>query len=254
MESRSPCARSADVRGIIACLATRSVALSIAARGIILSRMRLVLASASPRRRALLHLFGLSFDIVAADVDEDSAETADAAESARVIALLKAQTVAATTPDGALVIGSDTHVAVDGVSLGKPRDSADARAMLRLLRGRVHQVHTGIAVIDTTTSATWTDVATIDVPMRNYSDAEIDAYIAGGDPFDKAGGYGIQHPDFQPVARLHGCFAGVMGLPLCHLARILRRCGVTWPADIAATCQMYNQFECPVFESILSSA
>jgi predicted house-cleaning NTP pyrophosphatase (Maf/HAM1 superfamily) len=87
--------------------------------------------------------------------------------------------------------------------------------------------------------------------MRNYSDQEIEAYIATGDPLDKAGSYAIQHPGFQPVIDFFGCFAGVVGLPLCHLVRSLRKSGVSVPVDIAAVCQAYHHYDCPVFETIL---
>jgi MAF protein len=176
----------------------------------------------------------------------------DSAENARNTALLKARAVAANVSGNAIVIGSDTNVAIAGTILGKPRDDDEARAMLRLLRGRVHQVHTGIALINTASGVTLTDVATVDVPMRAYSDAEIEAYVATGDPRDKAGAYAIQHPQFQPVVKLTGCYAGVMGLPLCHLARALRQMGVIWPTDIAAVCQAENEYSCPVFDTILN--
>lgn len=214
--------------------------------------IRLILASASPRRRQLIQLFGLPIEIIVADVDESVVDVPDSAENARDTALLKARAATANLNSNAIVIGSDTNVAIDGNILGKPRDDDEARTMLRQLRGCVHQVHTGIALIDTASGVTLTDVATVDVPMRIYSDAEIELYVATGDPRDKAGAYAIQHPDFQPVVKLTGCYAGVMGLPLCHLARALRQMGVTWPTDIAAVCQTANDYDCPVYHSILS--
>ncbi|MCO5197946.1 MAG: Maf family protein [Anaerolineae bacterium] len=214
--------------------------------------LRLILASASPRRRQLIQLFGLPIEIVVAAVDENAVAVPDSAENARQTALLKARAVAADVDGDAVVIGSDTNVAVDGAILGKPRDDDEARTMLRQLRERVHQVHTGIALINTATGTILTDVATVDVPMRPYADAEIEAYIATGDPRDKAGAYAIQHPEFQPVVALSGCYAGVMGLPLCHLARALRQLGVTWPTDIATACQVANDFDCSVYDAILS--
>jgi predicted house-cleaning NTP pyrophosphatase (Maf/HAM1 superfamily) len=124
--------------------------------------------------------------------------------------------------------------------------------MLRQLRGQTHQVMTALAIINKTTDQTVTDLAAIDVPMRDYSDQEIEAYIATGDPFDKAGAYAIQHSGFQPVTTLNGCFAGVVGLPLCHLVRSLRKCNIVIQTDIAASCQSHNHYECPVFEGILA--
>jgi MAF protein len=214
---------------------------------------KLILASASPRRRQLIQLFGLPVETRAADVDESSVTDPDSAENARLTALIKAEAIAALVTEDAIIISCDTNVAIDGAILGKPRDSADARAMLRRLRGRTHQVHSGIVLIHTPSGTTISDVATVDVPMRAYSDAEIEAYIATGDPFDKAGAYAIQHPVFQPAVRIDNCYASVMGLPLCHLARALRRLNVVWPNDIAAECQASNAYDCPVFESILNT-
>ena len=94
--------------------------------------------------------------------------------------------------------------------------------MLRRLRSRTHQVYTGIAVMPLSDGNLLTDLCVTDVPMRAYSDEEIDAYVATGDPLDKAGAYAIQHPDFHPVESMSGCYASVMGLPLCHLTRTLR--------------------------------
>ena len=108
--------------------------------------------------------------------------------------------------------------------LGKPADPDDAERMLRQLRGRTHQVYTGVAIMSgQSPGAVLTDVCITDVPMRDYSDAEIRAYVASGDPMDKAGAYGIQHAGFHPVQGMRGCFASVMGLPLCHVLRLLMR-------------------------------
>ena len=96
-----------------------------------------------------------------------------------------------------------------------------------------------------------TDLCVTDVPMRNYSDEEIDAYVASGDPLDKAGAYAIQHPGFQPVETMSGCYASVMGLPLCHLTRTLRRLEIPPPVDISAECQASLNYKCPISASIL---
>jgi septum formation protein len=153
-----------------------------------------------------------------------------------------------------VVIAADTTVSLDGVPLGKPADEADAGRMLRALRGRTHQVHTAITLLDTArrTGQMLSDLATTDVPMRNYGDDEIAAYIASGDPLDKAGAYAVQHDGFHPVAEMRGCFANVMGLPLCHLARTLRALGIEPPADVPTACQSHIRYECPVFAAILA--
>ena len=145
---------------------------------------------------------------------------------AQNLALQKAQSVAntdATVP----VVGADTIVvAPNGRILNKPKDADDARAMLRTLRDGDHQVITAIAVIPPSNDATpIVDHLVTTGRMRDYTDEEIEEYIATGDPFDKAGAYGIQHPQFQPVAELKGCYLNVVGLPLCLLNRLLRQAG-----------------------------
>jgi len=212
---------------------------------------RLVLASASPRRRALIQLLGVSFAVATADVDEESVTDPDPARNVVETARLKAKAVAQALAGAAIVIGADTTVACDGEMLNKPVDAADATDMLRRLRGRTHQVHTGLALLETATGRWVTDVATVDVPMRAYSEAEIARYVASGDPLDKAGAYAIQHPEFRPVSALKGCYAGVVGLPLCHLVRSLRRLGVELTGDIATACQKETQYDCPIYQSVL---
>jgi septum formation protein len=202
--------------------------------------MRIILASQSPRRRQLIQLLGLEIEAISADVDESLATDPDPAQNAIDTALLKVQ-VFADLPD-AIIIGSDTNVAIDAGILGKPTDSADARAMLTQLRGRIHQVHTGIVALRTHDGALATTVSSSDVYMRDYSDDEISAYIATGDPFDKAGGYAVQHPDFMPVAKIDGCFAGVMGLSVCQLVGVLRDVGVSIDLPINVPCQTTHCF------------
>jgi septum formation protein len=132
------------------------------------------------------------------------------------------------------------------VILGKPADATEAEAMLRRLRGRTHRVYTGLAALRNCDDQMLSDVVVTDVPMRHYSDEEIQAYIASGDPMDKAGAYGIQHPGFRPVQNLQGCYANVMGLPLCHLARLLGGLGVYPRGDVAYACQGETDYDCPV--------
>jgi MAF protein len=152
-----------------------------------------------------------------------------------------------------VVIGADTTVVIEGEILGKPADDLEAAAMLRKLRGRVHQVFTGIAVLDTASRNMLSDLCVTDVPMRAYSDQEISAYVATGDPLDKAGAYAIQHPGFQPVAAMAGCYASVMGLPLCHLTRLLRQLDLHPSAEVPGACQAFLDYDCRVHPSILSS-
>ncbi len=193
----------------------------------------LVLASRSPRRQALLASLGLTFTVDAADVDETPA--AGEAPEALVCRLCraKAQVVAARHP-AAVVLAADTIVVLDGEVLGKPADAAEATAMLAALRGRTHIVYTALALA-------WngelrTELSTSFVTMRSYTDAEIAAYVATGDPLDKAGAYAIQHPQFAPVAAWQGCYASVMGLPLRLTRDLLAAVGISVPADPAAAC------------------
>jgi septum formation protein len=152
---------------------------------------------------------------------------------------------------GQYVVGADTAVADASLVFGKPADAAEAVSMLRQLRGHAHQVHTGIAVLDPASRRLLSDVCTTDVPMRKYDDTEIDEYVGSGDPFDKAGGYAIQHAGFRPVEGLQGCYASVMGLPLCHLLRLLNRLEVEPQSDLTSRCQTHLKYACPVSTAIL---
>jgi septum formation protein len=213
---------------------------------------RFILASGSPRRRELFTLLGLPFDIASADVDESLRDGETPVQMVARLAQAKASTVACSIQSrDTTIIAADTIVALDGIPFGKPADDTDAWRMLRALRGRAHQVHTVMTVLDTRTGRLLSDLATTDVPVRDYRDDEIAAYIASGDPLDKAGAYAIQHAGFHPVAHMRGCFANVMGLPLCHLTRTLRALGLDPPVDVPTTCQAHIRYQCPVFSDIL---
>ena len=226
----------------------------------------LLLASASPRRRELIQLLGLPLEITSADIDEVPLPNERADEMARRLSAEKARTASAFITNSSFVLvsspqvkratwrillASDTVVSLAGEPLGKPRDAAEARSMLQRLRGRVHQVYTAITLIDLRAERSITDLASSDVPMRHYTDEEIETYIASGDPFDKAGAYAIQHTGFHPVENFGHCFANVMGLPLCHVTRALRQLSVAVPNDVPKLCQAHIRYICPVFESIL---
>ncbi|NOX63235.1 MAG: septum formation protein Maf [Chloroflexi bacterium] len=198
--------------------------------------MSLILASASPRRRQLLTVLGIPFCVQTADIDEGILPDESPLAHARRLAKTKALTVA-TRVDDAVVLAADTIVVQHGRILGKPRDAAEARHMLQSLRDAPHQVITAVAVTFFNPSTAWREMLTsehvADVIMRPYTDSEIEAYIATGDPLDKAGAYAIQHPQFRPVARYEGCFASIMGLPLALVAELLIQAGFTpdphWP-------------------------
>ena len=214
--------------------------------------MTLILASNSPRRRQLLALAGWEFIVSVSDVDESQYENESPADYVLRLAETKARAVKADA--NRLILAADTTV-VDGSDiLGKPGDGAEATAMLTRLRGRTHQVYTGVALLRTSDGLLLTDLCVTDVPMRSYSDAEIQAYVATGDPLDKAGAYGIQHSGFRPVASMDGCYASVMGLPLCHVTRLMRRMGVQPNADVPQNCQELLEYDCPVYNKYLDSA
>ena len=180
--------------------------------------MNLVLASASPRRKELLGLFRIPFEIRVADIDETmDPQKAPFDEVARVSRLK-----AAATPrkDGDVVVAADTIVVCEGRVLGKPRSEAEAAAMLRLLSGRDHQVMTGVTVIRDERVQTFTEVT--DIHFRELSDREIDRYVATGEPMDKAGAYGIQGGAALFCTRMVGDYYNVMGLPVCRLGLVLR--------------------------------
>jgi MAF protein len=147
------------------------------------------------------------------------------------------------------VIAADTTVVDGNQILGKPVDNEDAGRMLRQLRGRTHQVYTAIAVLQN--GNLLVECCGTDVPMRDYDDAEMRAYIESGDPLDKAGAYAIQHAGFNPVEYLQGCYANVVGLPLCHLVRTLRKFNIHLAANVPAGCQAALGYECPIFEVVL---
>lgn len=211
----------------------------------------LLLASNSPRRRQLLALGSWMFGVEISDVDETRLPVEAAGDYVRRLAEAKARAVLPRAREEHLIIGADTSVVIDGDVLGKPVDEAEARQMLIRLRGRTHQVYTGLAVLRVSDGKLWDEVVVTEVPMRAYSDEEIERYLESGDPLDKAGAYGIQNPQFQPVASMAGCYASVMGLPLCHLSRLLRQAGVTPRADVAGNCQSTLNYACPIFRSIL---
>ena len=214
------------------------------------SLMNLILASNSPRRRQLIGLTGWDFIVSVADVDESPRENESPAEYVIRLATTKARAITAKADD--IILAADTTVVDGSEILGKPQDKAEAVAMLTRLRGRTHQVYTGIALLRGGDNSLLTDLCVTDVPMRDYTDEEIRAYVASGDPFDKAGAYAIQHPEFRPVAGMDGCYASVMGLPLCHVVRSMRKLGVEPSADVPANCQKLLEYDCPVFNSILN--
>ena len=211
---------------------------------------QLILASNSPRRKDLIRLGGWTFRILPADVDETPLDSEAADRYVLRLAQEKARAVAGHAGLGEWIVAADTTVADKGMILGKPQDEAEAMSMLMGLRGRVHQVYTAVAVFDPQTARMRTELSATNVPMRSYTRQEVQAYIATGDPFDKAGSYAIQHPEFRPVDTLSGCYANVVGLPLCHLARALQSFGRPAEPGLPQNCQAYLQYDCTVYSQV----
>ena len=189
---------------------------------------RLILASTSPRRRELLGLLGLPFEVVASRYDEAALAPDGLTPDEYVTRLAhgKASEVVARMEGDALVIGADTTVILDGATLNKPADAEDARRMLRLLSGRTHQVYTGlclIAVRDGVAGEIQRDYAVTDVTFDTLPDATIAAYVATGEPLDKAGAYGIQGKALSFIPGIHGDYFNVVGLPVFLLGKMLAR-------------------------------
>jgi len=189
------------------------------------ARPSLVLASASPRRKELLPYLDLAFEIEPAEDVGEGTEGASPEALAQANALAKARRVAAAAP-AKLVLAADTIVADEAGVMGKPRDAAEAAAMLQRLRGKEHRVITGLALVRSAPALEVTSCEVTRVMMRAYSEEELEAYIASGDPFDKAGAYAIQSVALHPVESWEVCYQNVVGLPLCALQDLLRANGV----------------------------
>jgi len=192
----------------------------------------LVLASASPRRRELLGRLGVPFAVKPVGIDEDPGRNPNPQVIASRLARMKAEAARLLDQQSPL-IAADTVVAIDGEMLGKPRDAEDARTMLRRLRAREHLVVTGIAVMRAGGRASLVRQPITRVVMRDYSEADIEATIARGDPFDKAGGYAIQDEAFLPVAHYRGCYCNVIGLSLWATIELLRKADICKQPDIS---------------------
>ena len=187
--------------------------------------VRVILASQSPRRRELLTLVGIPHEVRPADLDERMEPGESPTEHAERLARAKAQAVALVEQD-AVVIGSDTIVVLDGEVLGKPADVAEAVRTLQRLSGRTHTVHTAVAVARD--GHVESGVESVEVTFRPLTDAQIETYVATGEPMDKAGAYGIQGYGAVIVERIHGDYFAVMGLALGRLVALLARVGVTY--------------------------
>ncbi len=187
---------------------------------------QIILASQSPRRKQLLAAMGVEFKTIPSEFDEYLDDARDPELVAKELALGKALDVAKKFPD-AYVIGSDTIVTIDGRQLAKPATPAEARDMLKSLAGKPNYVTTGVAVVCVSKNVRLTDAATTAVFFKNYDEDAVNAYVATGDPFDKAGGYAIQHPLCKGmITKIEGDKDNVVGFPTRVVSSLLGQCGI----------------------------
>ena len=210
----------------------------------------IVLASASPRRRELLSGLGIDFRVAPANISEDQWPDESPEQMVRRLSREKALAVAdAESLSSGYYVAADSTVALDGESIAKPADAAEARSMLRRLRGTTHQVITGYTVYDAATGRCITVANAADVQMRDFTDTEMEESIASGTPMDKAGAYAIQDPVFRPASLLSGCYSNVMGLPACRVVDTLAEMGCPAPdwasMSVPAGCTVPCMFRSP---------
>ena len=206
---------------------------------------RLVLASSSPRRRELIAALDLPVEVRSSGLDEGPPYDGERPDEHVVrLSREKAREVARSTGDAA-VLAADTSVVVDGAVLGKPADEQEATRMLKLLRGRDHEVITGVTILHGESGRAVSSSRSTRVTLRGYSDREIEEYVLSGEPMDKAGAYAVQDPDFRPASRLEGCYLNAMGLPLCDVLTILHTLGI--PARVRTDWRLPEQcVDCPI--------
>lgn len=215
-----------------------------------------ILASKSPRRKALLRNLIDSFLIINPEIKEAREKGENPENYVLRISELKAlaagKIVSSSPGNDWVVVAADTIVVDGDRFLGKPVDESQAVQMLTDLRGGSHTVFSGIAVYDISREEIQTRMVSSEVLMREYTEEEITAYVASGDPMDKAGAYAIQNHHFDPAPDFSNCYANVMGLPLCHLAVLFHEMGCSGHPDVAQRCQESIQYQCPIFSKILS--
>ena len=210
----------------------------------------LILASASPRRRELLSLSGWEFKVTSVDLDEQPLPGEAPDRYVLRLADSKAKAAVEKLPTDAIILAADTTVADGDTILGKPTSVEEAVNMLKALRNRTHMVYTALALITPGIPSPLLELCASSVPMRDYSDEEIIDYVNSGDPLDKAGAYAIQHADFAPTINFTGCYAGVMGLPLCHFARLMQKAGCPADPEIPARCQQHLNYHCTLYPAV----
>jgi septum formation protein len=193
--------------------------------------MRLILASTSPRRREILALLGLPFEVIQPAFEEVISSQRSIEEEVIGFAVGKAESVAKQNPQ-AIVLGSDTMISLEGTKIGKPRDLPDARAMLGKLAGRTHLIYTGVAIISGSGGSVQKVLEKVTVKMRDFSEAEVEDYLACGESLDKAGAYSIQGEGRQLIASIEGDYLAAVGLPLKAIAEYLKHRGIALPLNV----------------------
>ncbi len=217
-----------------------------------MKRNKFWLASNSPRRRQILTWAGWQLEPISSKGDETMLENEAPEQYVRRVAELKSRVDLGSASNSDFIISADTIVVFGGKILGKPKDSRDATAMLASMRAREHWVMTAIAVRRVEQKSARFELCRSQVRMRAYSDAEIQSYVDSDDPLDKAGAYAIQDKSFHPAEDFAGCMASVMGMPLCHLERLLRRdADYTW-TDWPSICQKKLEYTCPITGRVMA--
>jgi septum formation protein len=193
--------------------------------------MRLILASTSPRRREILALLRVPFEIIAPEFNEQVSAHRPIAEEVLAFAIGKADSVANRHPSS-IVIGSDTMILCDGEKIGKPSDEADARRMLRLLSAKRHTIYTSVAIIDGSGGPGLSALETVEVNMRSFSAEEVERYLRLGESLDKAAAYSIQGQGSHLIQSIKGDYLAAVGMPLKPIAAYLEGCGISCGRDV----------------------
>ena len=188
--------------------------------------MRLILASTSPRRRAILALLDLPFEVIAPEFDEQLSAHLSIEQEVLDFAIGKARSVAGKNPDS-IVIGSDTLISLDGEKIGKPADQVDAARILRVLAGKTHKIYTSVAIIDGTGGPGLRLVEEVQIAMRDYTEGEIGRYVSFNESLDKAGAYSIQGEGHKLIDSVRGDYLAAVGMPLRPIADYLRSRGLS---------------------------
>lgn len=184
-----------------------------------------ILASSSPRRRALLKQIGMDFKIVPSLYEEDMGLKLDNVKLAKTLAYGKAKEVAGRVKKG-IIIGSDTFISFQGKRIGKPKNAKDAERILKMISGKMLKIYSGIAIIDKYSGKEITDCEMTEVKMKKMTEDEIKKYIQTGEPLDKSGAFGIQEQGVKFVEKINGCYSNVVGLPIYKLYINLQKLGI----------------------------